>query len=125
MDVLPPHALSPPRPHRRRRLLLVLALGAHLVVALFLAVDGVDRARGLGDGAPFDPSALLFVPVAGWSAVLALLATLLPGRWPRWFALVLGAVGLVLALVLVPIYGLGLLLLPGAALAFSAGVLDD
>ncbi len=109
----------------RRRRRLLMALVVHLAAMTFLAADGVDRVGSSGPYEPFDPSAYLLGVLAGVPVLLALLGTLLPGRAPRLAALCLGVLGVVVALLLVPLYGLGLLLLPGATLALWAGVPPD
>ena len=110
-------------PRSRLRLRLLLALAVHLALATFLAFDGVDRLRG-SDADGFDPSGYPFVLLLGSPVLLALLGTLLPGRGPRRCAIVLGVVGLVVALLLVPLYGLGLVVLPGAAAGLWAALAE-
>lgn len=109
--------------HPSRRRLLVIAFAVHLLMTGFLASDGVDRLRGVPG--PVDLSALLLAPLLGWPALLALLLTLLPGRGPRRAALVLGVVGVLIAVALLPLYGLGMLVLPGALVGLWAGLVED
>ncbi|MDQ1600500.1 MAG: hypothetical protein QOD68_1974 [Actinomycetota bacterium] len=108
---------------RSRIGLLLIALALDLLVTLWLEQDGVDRANGLNPDP--DPGKLWYGVVFGWPAVVALLLCALPGRGPRVACLVLGVVGLVLALLGLAVYGLGLFYLVPAGVAFAAGVITS
>ena len=103
--------------------LLVIALVLNLVVTLWLEQDGVDRASGLQPDP--DPSKLWYGVVFGWPAALALLGCALPGRGPRATCLVLGVVGVVLAMLGLAVYGLGLFYLVPSGVALAAGTITD
>jgi hypothetical protein len=120
----PVRAESPVDTRRGTRIgLLVIALVLDLLVTLWLEQDGVDRASGLQPDP--DPSKLWYGVVFGWPAALALLGCALPGRGPRVTCLVLGVVGLVLALLGLAAYGLGLFYLVPAGVALAAGIITS
>ena len=104
--------------------LLVASLVVNLAATTFLAYDGVDRVLGAVEYDEFDPSTYWFGVVFGWPAGVALVATLIAGARPA-VLLSLGGVGAVLALLAVPLYGLGLLFVPSAALGLLAGLRAD
>jgi hypothetical protein len=118
----PARGASPVDSRRGARVgLLLIALVLNLVVTRWLEQDGVDRASGLQPDP--DPSKLWYSVIFGWPAALALLGCALPGRGPRATCLVLGVVGVVLALLGLTAYGLGLFYLVPAVVALAAGTI--
>lgn len=104
-----------------RLALLVTALVLDVAATAFLVLDGLDRLAGSA-AASTDSSKLWYGVIFGWPALLALLACALPGAGPRRACTALGIVGLVLAVLGAPLYGLGLFYLLQACLALAAGL---